>query len=86
MSSGTTLDNVVAVLLEQLATARSLESDASPADILQNSLDQMRFLVGLEERLDVALDIGDELPFNLDDRPALIASVRELLINSGVAV
>jgi acyl carrier protein len=75
---------VVAELLEQLASARDVAPDAEPSLIIVSSLDQMRFLVGLEERLDVMLDIGDVLPFDLSGRDALVASVRELLAESGV--
>ncbi|TQF02417.1 hypothetical protein E6W39_09225 [Kitasatospora acidiphila] len=75
---------VVAELLEQLASARDVAPDAEPSQIIVSSLDQMRFLVGLEERLDVMLDIGDVLPFDLSGRDALVASVRELLAESGV--
>ncbi|PCG84417.1 hypothetical protein CIB93_19470 [Streptomyces sp. WZ.A104] len=75
---------VVSELLEQLATARDVPADSAPSEIVVSSLDQMRFLVGLEERLDVMLDVGDVLPFDLTDREALVKSVRELLVDSGV--
>ncbi|WP_103503888.1 MULTISPECIES: hypothetical protein [Streptomyces] len=75
---------VVSGLLDQLAAARDVPGDAAPGLIIVSSLDQMRFLVGLEERLDVMLDVGDELPFDLTDRDALVKSVRELLVESGV--
>jgi hypothetical protein len=43
----------------------------------------MRFLVGLEERLDAMLDVGDTLPFDLTSREALVKSVLTLLEESG---
>ncbi|MCX4578662.1 hypothetical protein OHB41_36865 [Streptomyces sp. NBC_01571] len=80
------LRNVVDDLLRQLAAARDVPADAELSQIIISSLDQMRFLVGLEERLDVMLDVGDVLPFDLSDRDALLKSVRELLVESGVAL
>ncbi|MDF3299072.1 hypothetical protein [Streptomyces tropicalis] len=78
------LKKVVDDLLEQLAQARDVPADAEPSQIIVSSLDQMRFLVGLEERLDAMLDVGDVLPFDLTDREALLKSVHELLVESGV--
>lgn len=78
------LRTVVDDLLEQLAAARDVPADAEPSRIIVSSLDQMRFLVGLEERLDAMLDVGDVLPFDLSDRDALLKSVHELLVESGV--
>lgn len=78
------LRKVVDDLLEQLAQARDVPTDAEPSQIIVSSLDQMRFLVGLEERLDAMLDVGDVLPFDLSDREALLKSVHELLVESGV--
>lgn len=80
------LTHVVADMLEQLAAAQDVPADAEPAEIIVSSLDQMRFLVGLEERLDVMLDVGDTLPFDLTSRDALIKSVRDLLMESGVTL
>ncbi|MFD8418896.1 hypothetical protein [Streptomyces sp. NPDC059466] len=80
------LRNVVDELLRQLAAARDVPADAELSEIIISSLDQMRFLVGLEERLDVMLDVGDVLPFDLSDRDALLRSVRELLVESGVTL
>ena len=80
------LEGVVGELLEQLAAARDVPADAAPAQIIVSSLDQMRFLVGIEEQLDVMLDVGDVLPFNLSDRDALVRSVRTLLMESGVTL
>ncbi|MER5406175.1 hypothetical protein [Streptomyces sp. NPDC002769] len=77
---------VVDDLLRQLAAARDVPADAELSQIIISSLDQMRFLVGLEERLDVMLDVGDVLPFDLSDRDALLKSVQELLVESGVAL
>ncbi|MFG2475812.1 hypothetical protein [Streptomyces fagopyri] len=79
------LRKVVDDLLEQLAQARDVPADAEPSQIITSSLDQMRFLVGLEERLDAMLDVGDVLPFDLSDREALLKSVHELLVESGVS-
>ncbi|MEU0119329.1 hypothetical protein ABZ137_38040 [Streptomyces bobili] len=74
---------VVSDLLEQLAVARDVPVDAPPDRIVVSSLDQMRFLVGLEERLDAMLDVGDTLPFDLTSREALVKSVLTLLEESG---
>ena len=78
------LRKVVDGLLEQLATARDVPADAEPSQIIVSSLDQMRFLVGIEEQLDVMLDVGDVLPFDLSNREALLKSVHDLLVESGV--
>ncbi|QEU92649.1 hypothetical protein [Streptomyces kanamyceticus] len=78
------LKNTVDALLEQLAAARDVPADAEPNKIVVSSLDQMRFLVGIEERLDVMLDVGDVLPFDLSSRDALLKSVHDLLVESGV--
>lgn len=80
------LRNVVDGLLEQLAAARDIPADAEPSLIISSSLDQMRFLVGLEERLDVMLDVGDVLPFDPSGRDALLKSVHDLLVESGVVL
>ncbi|MCX5141173.1 MULTISPECIES: hypothetical protein [unclassified Streptomyces] len=76
---------VVNDLLGQLAAARDVPADSEPDRIVVSSLDQMRFLVGLEERLDTMLDVGDTLPFDLTGREALVKSVLTLLQESGLA-
>jgi acyl carrier protein len=78
------VSDVIEDLLQQLAAARSVAVDASPSEIIVSSLDRMRFLVALEERLDTSLDVGDAMPFDLSSRGALLASVQELLTESGV--
>lgn len=77
---------VVNGLLTQLATAREVSEDAVPADIVLDSLDQMRLLVGLEERLDVVFDVVDLEPLDLSSREALVKSVEKMLADSGQAL
>jgi acyl carrier protein len=86
MNSMQDLRNVVDDMLRQLAAARDVPADAELSQIIISSLDQMRFLVGLEERLDVMLDVGDVLPFDLSGRDALLKTVQDLLVESGVTL
>lgn len=74
---------VVDDLLSQLASAQEVPADAEPAEIITDSLGQMRFLVGLEERLDVLFDDVDEITFDLGSREALVGSVEKLLAGAG---
>ncbi|MFI9450267.1 hypothetical protein [Amycolatopsis sp. NPDC052450] len=75
---------VVDELLSQLATAKEVPADAEPAEIITDSLGQMRFLVGLEERLDVLFDDADQVAFDLGSREALVHSVEKLLAGAGL--
>lgn len=77
---------VVSDLLGQLADAGDVPADSAPQQIIASSLDQIRFLVGLEERLDTMLDVGDVLPLDLTSRAALVDSVHDLLMRLGVAL
>lgn len=70
---------IVDELLTQLAAARDVPSDAQPAEVIISSLDQMRFLVALEEILDTVLEVGEVFPFDLTSREDLVKSVTELV-------
>jgi hypothetical protein len=74
---------VVDELLAKLAAARRISADAEPAEIIEDSLVQMRFLVGLEEQLDVLFDDIEEVKFDLDSREALVCSVETMLAAVG---
>ncbi len=74
---------IVDELLSQQAAARDVPSDAEPHMIIISSLDQMRFLVAVEERLDTVLEVGDVFPFDLTSRDNLVKSVEELLTQAG---
>ncbi|MER7334027.1 MULTISPECIES: hypothetical protein [unclassified Micromonospora] len=76
------MEDVVAAvddLLAQLAAARSLPPEAPPAEIISDSMGQLRLLVGLEERLDVVFDTLEPIVFDLGSREALVKSVQDLL-------
>ncbi|MET9301299.1 hypothetical protein ABZX66_18455 [Micromonospora aurantiaca] len=73
----------VNLMLERLAVSREVAVDASPAEIVADSLGQMRFLVGLEELLGVMFDDVELFPFDLSSRVALMKSVEELLGQTG---
>jgi hypothetical protein len=45
----------------------------------------MRFLVGLEDRLDVFFDDAELLSFDLGSREALVRSVEALVVRNGAA-
>ncbi|MFF5480063.1 hypothetical protein ACFY5C_22365 [Streptomyces sp. NPDC012935] len=66
-------------LLAQLAAARDVPGDSDPTEIVVSSLDQMRFLVAVEERLDTVLEVGEVFPFDLTSRENLVKSVTELV-------
>jgi acyl carrier protein len=70
---------IVDELLAQLAAARDVSDDAPPNEIIVSSLDQMRFLVAVEERLDTVLEVGEVFPFDLTSRAHLVRSVTELV-------
>lgn len=78
-----TAREVVEAVLAELAAGRDVDAGASPREILLSSLDQMRLLVGIEDRLDVVLDVGDAFPFDLSSREALMLSVENLLASDG---
>jgi len=71
-------EHVVMAVLGDLAAARGLDSQAPPVEILASSLDQMRLLVGIEDRLGIVLEVGDAFPFDLTSREALVRSVDDL--------
>ncbi|MBT2488595.1 hypothetical protein J7E96_08665 [Streptomyces sp. ISL-96] len=73
------IEAIVDELLAQLAAARDVPADAQPAEIIVSSLDQMRFLVAVEERLDTMLEVGEVFPFDLTSRENLVKSVTELV-------
>lgn len=74
-------------LLGRLAAASGVPAESPPQEIIVSSLDQMRFLVGLEQSLNVVLDNGDVLlPFDLTSRDALVKSVEALLADSAIGL
>jgi acyl carrier protein len=73
------LTELVDEVLTKLATIKKVNAGASPAEIVTDSLDQMRLLVMLEERLDTSFDDDGLRPFDLSSRQALVASVRTML-------
>lgn len=70
---------VIEQLLEDLAESKGLNASDDPSAIITTSLDQMRFLVSLEDRLDIMIELGDEMPFKLHNKEAFLESV-EILI------
>lgn len=79
MTAVLTTREVIEQLLAELATARGLRPGAALGEVLVSSLDQMRLLVAIEDRLDVALDVEDGLPFDMSSRQALYLSVERVL-------
>ncbi|WP_392971392.1 hypothetical protein [Streptomyces sp. LN245] len=73
------IEAIVDELLAQLAAARDVPGNAQPTEIIVSSLDQMRFLVAVEERLDTMLEVGEVFPFDLTSRENLVKSVTELV-------
>jgi len=73
---------VVRALLSQMAEEADLPSDAQPLEIIHDSLRQVRFLVGLEEELDVLFDTAELPSFDLSSKQALIRSVLDLVESS----
>lgn len=79
------IEAIVGELLAELAAARDVAADAEPHEIIVSSLDQMRFLVAVEERLDTMFEVGEVFPFDLASRESLAKSVGELLAEAGAA-
>ena len=71
--------DVVSKVLDDLATAHGLQSWTVPSDVIVDSLDQMRLLVALEERLNIEFDDAELEPFPLGSTEALVAYVRNLV-------
>lgn len=73
------VNRVVDEVLRKLAAAKQVDP-ASPLDmIVFDSLDQMRLLVAIEDRLQVTFDDAALRPFCLDSREALVSSVIDML-------
>ncbi|MGE6823864.1 phosphopantetheine-binding protein [Pseudomonas soli] len=77
------LTRVVDEVLHTLATAKQV-SPTSPLDmIVFDSLDQMRLLVAIEDRLQFVFDDAALQPFCLDSREALVDSVIAMMNQAG---
>jgi acyl carrier protein len=77
------LTQVVDEVLHTLATAKQV-SPTSPLDmIVFDSLDQMRLLVAIEDRLQFVFDDAALQPFCLDSREALVDSVIAMMNQAG---
>ncbi|AXE36243.1 hypothetical protein DK843_19250 [Chromobacterium phragmitis] len=74
--------SVVDDVLAKLAQAKNADAAAAPDHLVIDSLDQMRLLVLLEERLDVIFDDAGLHPFDLSSRAALAQSVAAMLAAS----
>lgn len=74
---------IVDELLQSFANSSDVSRHAAPSEIVIDSLDQMRFLVALEDRLGLELDEADLLPFDLRSRDALVVSIAQLLSRPG---
>jgi acyl carrier protein len=73
------LTTIVEKLLVQLATSKGVPLDSPPYMIVEDSLDQMRILVALEEGLDTVFDDADFRTLNLESRTALINSILAII-------
>lgn len=71
--------SVVDEVLAKLARAKNADVSAAPDHLVVDSLDQMRLLVLLEERLDVIFDDAGLQPFDLSSRATLAQSVAAML-------
>ncbi|TPG90024.1 hypothetical protein EAH72_30845 [Pseudomonas caspiana] len=77
------LSRVVDEVLHTLATAKQV-SPASPLSmIVFDSLDQMRLLVAIEDRLQIVFDDAALQPFCLDSRETLVDSVIAMMNQQG---
>ena len=77
------LTRVVDEVLHTLATAKQV-SPTSPLDmIVFDSLDQMRLLVAIEDRLQFVFDDAALQPFCLDSREALVDSLIAMMNQAG---
>ena len=77
------LTRVVDEVQHTLATAKQV-SPTSPLDmIVFDSLDQMRLLVAIEDRLQFVFDDAALQPFCLDSREALVDSVIAMMNQAG---
>ncbi len=70
---------IVEKLLSQLAASKGVPFDSPPYMIVEDSLDQMRILVALEEALDTVFDDADFRTLNLESRKSLIESILAIL-------
>ena len=66
-------------LLEKMASAKGLKKDALIHEIIHDSLDQMRFLVALEEQLGIFFDDSVFEPFKVDSLESFMLSVKEMI-------
>ena len=77
------VESVVHELLLQIGTSKGFKVEeilsSQPDQVIKDSLDQMRFLVALEEKLGIFFDDVDVLPFSLSSRPELVQSVERML-------
>ncbi|MFC0430263.1 hypothetical protein [Kutzneria buriramensis] len=76
------MEEVAVVVNALLAAARKVPADAAPAEIAVGSMDQMRFLVGIEDRLDVFLDDAEPVSFDLSSREARVRSVESMRVRN----
>jgi acyl carrier protein len=72
------LMTVVNEVLAKLALFKKADPHAEPSELVVDSLDQMRLLVMLEERLDVIFDDAGLKPFDLTSRTALASSIEAM--------
>jgi acyl carrier protein len=74
-----TLTDVIDEVLGVLAVAKDVPPESPPAVIVFDSLDQMRLLVAIEDRLQIIFDDAALQPFCLDSRDALVNSVANMM-------
>ncbi|MFJ4246916.1 Phosphopantetheine attachment site [Pseudomonas helmanticensis] len=77
------LAQVVDEVLQTLASAKRVSPDAPLEQIVFDSLDQMRLLVAIEDRLQFVFDDAALQPFCLDSREALVNSVAAMMNQQG---
>jgi acyl carrier protein len=74
-----TLNDMIDDVLGILAIAKAVPPESPPALIVFDSLDQMRLLVAIEDRLQIIFDDAALQPFCLDSRDALVKSVVNMM-------
>lgn len=73
---------LVQSLLERMAGAKGLKKEALVNEIIHDSLDQMRFLVALEEQLGIFFDDTVIEPFKVDSFDSFLASVQNMIVRN----
>lgn len=78
MSSSLLYERAVSEVVGDLARAKDIQAFSSPEEVISDSLEMMKFLIALEEKLSISLDDDRALDLDLSSIASLTREIQSI--------